>query len=321
MAARAIRSIVWAVAIGLFATTVESAEYPARPIRVVITFSAGGSADILGRTVAQKLNEAWGQPVIADNRPGAAGNLGATIVARAPPDGHTLMILTTAHCISQTLYPELEYKLERDFAPVTVLTTSPLLLVIYPGIPVKTVPQFVDWAKKNRLVYASGGNGTLSHLSLEMFKLAAKFDATHVAYKGSPPALPDLITGRAHVMAQAIPEVYPLAKVGKLRPIGLMASKRHAMIPDVATFPEQGYPDFVITNWAGVAAPAGTPVEVLNKLAREITRIVHSPDVSKRLGEQGFDPLGGTPVEFSKLIRSETERFGKAVKDSGAKVD
>jgi len=303
------------------ALVASAAEYPTRPIRYIVAFSPGGINDIMARIVGQKLNEAWGQPVIVDNRPGAGGNLGATLVARSAPDGYTFMNISTAHTISQTLYTKLDYNLERDLTPVVVLGNSPLIMVVYAGIPVKNVTELVDWAKKNRLIYASGGVGVISHLAMEMFKVAAKIDATHIPYKGVGPAVPDLISGQAHVMVNAIPELLPHTKGGKLRVIGSMTEKRHPFIPDVPTFIEQGYKEFVMGNWTGIVAPAGTPKDVVNKLAAEITRIIRAPDMTERLVQMGVDPMGGTPEEFGKLIRAETARFGKAVRDSGAKAD
>jgi tripartite-type tricarboxylate transporter receptor subunit TctC len=298
-----------------------AADYPTRPIRYIVAFSPGGINDIMARIVGQKLTEAWGQTVIVDNRPGAGGNLAAALVARATPDGYTFMNISTAHTISQTLYTKLDYNLARDLTPVVVLGNSPLIMVVHAGIPAKNVAELVDWAKKNRLIYASGGVGVISHLAMEMFKVAAKIDATHVPYKGVGPAVPDLISGQAHVMINAIPELLPYTKDGKLRVIGSMTEKRHPFIPNVPTFIEQGYKEFVMGNWTGIVAPTGTPKEIVNKLAAEITRIIRAPEMTERLVQMGVDPMGGTPEEFGKLIRAETARFGKAVRDSGAKAD
>lgn len=315
------RSMLPVAAFALASAGIHAAEYPAKPIRYVVAFPPGGINDILARIVGQKLNESWGQPVIVDNRPGAGGNVAAELVAKATPDGYTIMNISTAHTISQSLYTKLNYRLERDLTPVVVLGSSPLIMTIHPGIPAKNVAELIAWAKKNRITYASGGVGVISHLSMEMFKLAAAIDMTHVPYKGAGPGIVDLLAGHVHLMTNAIPELFPYAKGGKLRVIGIMAEKRHRFIPDIATFPEQGYKDFVMGNWTGIVAPTGVPKPVVNKLAAEVTRIIRSPDVSERLTQQGFDPLGGTPEEFGKLIRSEVARFGKAVKDSGAKAE
>ncbi len=318
------RSLACAALLALspaLAAVANAAEYPARPIRYVVAFAPGGINDILARIVAQKLNESWGQPVIVDNRPGAGGNLAADLVSKSTPDGYTFMNISTAHTISQTLYTKLGYSLERDLTPVVVLGSSPLIMVVHPGIPAKNVPELIAWAKKNRLIYASGGVGVISHLSMEMFKVAAGIDATHVPYKGVGPAVPDLISGQAHVMFNAVPELFPFAKGGRLRIIATLTEKRHPFMPEVPTMIEQGYKEFVMGNWTGIVAPVKAPKNVVNRLAAEITRIIRSPETSKRLVEMGVDPLGGTPEEFGKLIRSEVARFGKAVRDSGAKAD
>jgi tripartite-type tricarboxylate transporter receptor subunit TctC len=301
--------------------TAHAADYPTRPIRYVVAFAPGGINDILARIVGQKLTESWSQPVIVDNRPGAGGNLGAEIVARAPADGYTIMNISTAHTNAQTLYPKLAYSLERDLAPVVVLGSSPLITGIHPGVPAKTVPEFIAWAKSGKGIYGSGGVGVISHLSMEMIKTATGINLTHVPYKGAGPASADLISGQIHVMTNAIPELFPFAKAGKVRVIGIMDQKRHPFLPDVPTYAEQGFKDFVMGNWAGIVAPSGTPKPIAAKLAQEVTRIVRTPDVSKRLEDQGFDPMGGTPEAFSKLIAIEVVRFGKAVKASGATVN
>ena len=321
MTLRAVLCVTLLGVVGIPAGAVNAADYPTRPIRYVVAFAPGGINDILARIVGQKLNETWGQPVIVDNRPGAGGNLGAELVSKATPDGYTFMNISTAHTISQTLYSKLNYSLERDLTPVVVLGSSPLIMVVHPGIPAKNVAELIVWAKKNRLIYASGGIGVISHLSMEMFKLAGGIDATHVPYKGVGPSIPDLISGQAHVMFNAVPELFPYAKGGRLRIIAVLTEKRHPFMPQVPTMIEQGYKEFVMGNWTGIVAPVKTPKAVVNKLAAEITRIIRSPEMSKRLLEMGVDPMGGTPEEFGKLIRAEVARFGKAVKASGAKAD
>jgi len=303
------------------ASVVSAAEYPTRAIRYVVAFAPGGVNDILARIIGQKLNESWGQAVVVDNRPGAGGNVGAELVAKSAPDGYTLLNISTAHAISQTLYSKLNYSLERDLTGVVLLGGSPLIMAINPSLPARNVGELVTWAKSNRLIYASGGVGVISHLSMEMFKHATKIDATHVPYKGAGPGMADLIGGQVHVMANAIPELFPHAKGGRLRIIGIMAEQRHPFMPDVSTFPEQGYKDFVMSNWVAIVAPAGTPRETIQKLNGEVNRILKQPDVLSKLKEQGFDPLGGTPDEINRLIKAEVERFGIAVKASGARAD
>src|SRR3989304_5299021 len=254
---RRVLCVAFAALNAALAAAAGAADSPARPLRYIVGFAPGGINDILARIVGQKLNESWGHAVIVDNRPGAGGNLAAGLVAKSTADGYTFMNISTAHAISQTLYARLDYSLERDLTPVVVLGNSPLIMVVHAGIPAKNVAELVDWAKKNRLIYASGGIGVISHLSMEMFKVAAKIEATHVPYKGVGPAVPDLISGQAHVMVNAIPELLPHTKGGRLRVIGSMTEQRHPFIPPVPTFIEQGYKEFVMGNWTGIVSPRG----------------------------------------------------------------
>jgi tripartite-type tricarboxylate transporter receptor subunit TctC len=298
-----------------------AADYPARAMRYVVAFGPGGLNDVVGRVFCQKLNEAWGQPVIVDNRPGAGGNTGAELVARSTPDGYTMLSISTAHAIGATLYQKLNYSLERDLTPVSILGSSPLITVVNAGVPVKSIPELVKHAKSTRLAYASGGVGVISHLSMEMLKQAAGFDATHVPYKGGGPALVDLLAGQVQFHSNDIGLVLPGIKSGKLRAIGMMTEKRHPLQPDVPTYIEQGYKDFVMGNWIGVVVPAGTPRAVIGKLATEFTRIAKLPEVVQRFADQGFDTSGSTPEAAAALVKKEIVRFGAAVKASGAKVD
>jgi len=300
---------------------VRAADSDGRPIRYVVAFAPGGLNDVVGRVFCQKLSESWGQPVIVDNRPAAGGNVGAELVAKSTPDGHTLLSISTAHAIAQTLYTKLGYNLERDLAPIAILGSAPLITVVHPSVPVKTVPELVAWAKSNRISYASGGVGVISHLSMEMLKQAARFDATHVPYKGGGPALIDLLAGQVQLHTNDIGLVISAVRSGKLRPIGMMTEKRHALFPDLPTFIEQGYKDFVMGNWIGVVAPIATPRPVIAKLSMELSRIARLPDVTKRFVEQGFDTSGSTPEAAAALVKREVARFGIAVKASGAKVE
>jgi tripartite-type tricarboxylate transporter receptor subunit TctC len=286
-----------------------------------VAFGPGGLNDVVGRVFCQKMSEAWGQPVIVDNRPGAGGNLGAELVARSSPDGYTMLSISTAHAISQTLYQKLAYSLEKDLAPVVILGSAPLMTVVNAGVPVKSVAELVKYAKSNRISYASGGVGVISHLSMEMLKQAAGFDAIHVPYKGGGPAMVDLLSGQVQLHSNDIGLILPGVRSGKLRAIGMMTEKRHPLQPDVPTYSEQGYKDFVMGNWIGVVVPKGTPAAAVNKLASEFTRIARLPDVIKRFADQGFDTSGSTPEAAADLVRKETIRFGAAVKASGAKVD
>ena len=295
--------------------------YPTRPIRYVVAFAPGGVNDILARIVGQKLADAWGQPVIVDNRPGAGGNLGTELVAKSAPDGHTILNVSTAQVISQSLYAKLGYNLERDLAPVVLLAYTPLVVTVHNGIAAKSVPDLVGVAKTMKLVNASGGHGTISHLSGEMLKRTVGFTATHVPYKGNGPAIPDMMSGQAHLLVNGIPDLLPAIKSGRVRPIAMMADKRHPFLPEVSTMAEQGYKDFVMGNWVGIVVPTGTPRPIVDKMYGEVARIMKSPDVVEKVVQQGFDVSVSTPEEFGKRIKTEIARFGKAVKESGARVD
>jgi tripartite-type tricarboxylate transporter receptor subunit TctC len=295
--------------------------YPVRPIRYVVAFAPGGINDLLARIVSQKLAETWGHPVIVDNRPGAGGNLATELVARSAADGYTVMNISTAQAISATLYSKLGYNLERDFAPVALLGSSPLIIGIHPGVNARNVAELAAAAKQKPLSYASGGVGTISHLSGEMLKRALGFNMTHVPYKGAGPGSADVMGGQVQMMINAVPELFPFVKSGRMRCIGVMAEKRHAFLPDVPTLVEQGQKEFVLGNWVGIVAPAGTPAAVVGKLSAEVNRIMKSPDVTEKLTQQGFDPSQSTPESFGKHIRAEVARFGKAVKESGARLD
>ena len=295
--------------------------YPLRPIRYVVAFAPGGLNDILARIVGQKLTESWGQPVIIDNRPGAGGNLGTELVAKAAPDGYTILNISTAQVISQSLYSKLGYSLERDLAPVVLLAYTPLVVTVHNGIAAKSVRDLVAVAKSMKLVNASGGHGTISHLSGEMLKRAVGFDATHVPYKGNGPAIPDMMSGQAHLLINGIPDLLPAIKSGRVRAIAMMAEKRHAFLPDVSTMADQGYKDFVLGNWVGIVMPTGTPKPIIDKMYTEVARLMKLPEVAEKIVQQGFDPAVSSPDEFGKRIKVETARFAKAVKESGARVD
>lgn len=304
-----------------FAGSAAAADYPSRALRYVVAFGPGGLNDVVGRVFCQKLSESWGQPVIVDNRPGAGGNLGAELVAKSNPDGHTMLSISTAHAIAQTLYGKLNYNLEKDLAAVAILGSAPLITVVHPSLPVKTLSEMVSHARANRVAYGSGGVGVISHLSMEMFKQAAKFDATHVPYKGGGPALVDLLAGQVQLHTNDIGLVLPGIRSGKLRAVGMMTERRHALQPDLPTYIEQGFKDFVMGNWIGVVVPAGTPRAAIDKLSAQFVRIAREPDVVKRFAEQGFDtaPLAAEPM--AQLVTKEVARFGAAVRASGAKAD
>jgi tripartite-type tricarboxylate transporter receptor subunit TctC len=310
--------------LALVASDSAAQNYPNRPIRIIAQFQPGTSTDILARVIAQKLTEAWGQQAVVDNRPGAGGIVGTELGARAAPDGYTLtMGVSSAFGINPTLYAKLPYDALRDFAPITNIALTPQTLVSSPSFAAKSVKELVAIAKAKAggMNYASLGSGSTSHLTMEMFKSAAGIELNHVPYKGSPAAHADLMAGQVPIMFDAIPATLPHIKSGKLRGLGIGARKRSAFLPDLPTIAETGYPGFEAIGWIGIVAPAKTPDAILNKLNTEIVRILKEPDVQQRLDTLAFTPAPGTRAEFGAFIKSEIAKWGKAVKESGAKAE
>lgn len=298
--------------------------YPDKPIRMVVPFPAGGTTDILARAVAQKLSESLGQQMIVDNKPGAGGNIGAQEVARAAPDGYTLVMGTVGtHAINPSLYKKLPYDHLKDFAPVSLVASVPNLLVVHPSVPVNSVKELIAYVKANpgKLNFASSGNGTSIHLSGELFKTMTGVQMTHVPYKGSAPAVTDLLGGQVQLMFDNMPSALPHAKGGKLKPLAVTSAKRFPGTPDIPTIAEAGVPGYEASSWFGVLAPAGTPKEIVNKLSTEIAKALKTPEMTKRLEEQGAQAVGSTPEEFAAHIKAETAKWAKVVKESGATVD
>lgn len=309
------------LALSTFAASAVAADFPSRSLRYVVAFGPGGLNDVVGRAFCQRMTEILGQPVIVDNRPGAGGNLGAELVARATPDGHTMLSISTAHAIAQTLYRKLNYSLEKDLTPAAILGTAPLITVVHPSLPVKSLADMVSYARANRVAYGSGGVGVISHLAMEMFKQAAKFDATHVPYKGGGPVLIDLLAGQVQLHSNDIGLVLPSVRAGKLRAVGMMTEKRHTLAPEVPTYIEQGHKDFVMGNWIGVVLPVATPRSVVDRLSAEFVRIAREPEIVKRFVEHGFDTTALPASAARELVSKEIVRFGAAVKASGATAD
>ena len=299
------------------------AAYPTRPVRLVVPFPAGGTTDILARAAAQKLSEAWGQQVIVDNRPGAAGNIGAELVAKSAPDGYTLLMGTVGtHAINASLYAKMPYDQVKDFAPVILVAGVPNVLVVNPQLPVNTVAELIAYAKANpgKLNFASSGSGTSIHLSGELFKTMTGVQMTHVPYKGSAPALTDLMGGQVQLMFDNLPSSLAFIKAGKLRAIAVTSTTRAAALPDTPAVADT-VPGFEASSWFGILAPAGTPREIVAKINGEISKWLASPDAKEKLAAQGADVAGGTPEDFAKHIQTETAKWAKVVKESGAKVD
>ena len=322
MAQNAARLI--AVSAALISSAAFAQNYPTRPIRIIAQFQPGTSTDILARVVAQKLTESWGQQVVVDNRPGAGSIVGTEIGAKAPPDGYTLtMGVSSAFGINPTLYSKLPYDAIRDFAPITNLALTPQTLVTSPNSPWKTTKDLVAAAKAKpgAVAFASLGSGSTSHLTMEMFRSTAGVQLNHIPYKGSPAAHGDVMTGQVGIMFDAIPATLPLVKAGRLRGLGIATLKRSPLIPEVPTIAEAGYPGFEAVGWIGIVAPAKTPPAILDKLNDEIVRILKQPDVTERLNALAFTPVPGTRAEFAAFMKSEIAKWGKAVRESGAKSE
>ena len=298
--------------------------YPSRPIRLVVPFPPGGSLDVVARAIGQKLTAAWGQPVVIDNRPGAGGNIGADLVAKSAPDGYTILegALST-HAVNVSLYSKLPYDPVRDFAPITLVATTPNVLVVNSAFPVNSVPELIAYAKAHpgALSFGSGSNGSAGHLAGELFKAEAGVDMVHVPYKGAAPALQALLAGDTQLMFDNLANSMPQLKAGKLKALAVTTARRSALAPDLPTLAESGLPGFDIYTWWGFMAPAGTAPEVIAKWNAEVTRILGTPEMKAFFAQQGAEPAPTSPDQFAALIRSEIPKYARIIKASGAKVD
>lgn len=298
--------------------------YPAKPIRFVVPFPPGGPADILARTIGQHLADRWAQQVVIDNRAGAGGNIGSEIVAKAPPDGYTLLLgFVGTHAINASLYSSMPYDNVKDFEPVSLIAMVTIVLVTHPSVPADSVKALIALARSRpgELTFGSPGNGTPQHLAGELFNTMAKVKMLHVPYKGAVPALQDLLGGRISMIFSSMPPALPHVKTGKIKALAVTSTKRSPATPEIPTIAESGLPGYEVINWYGVLTPAGTSKEVIGRLNSEIRRIMTLPEVKERLAAQGAETLTGTPQEFGAFIRSETEKWAKVVKFSGARVD
>ncbi|HEY0843813.1 MAG TPA: tripartite tricarboxylate transporter substrate binding protein [Noviherbaspirillum sp.] len=297
--------------------------YPNKPIHIVVTFTSGGAPDILARLIGERLNATWGQPVIVDNKPGAGGNIGADFVAKSAPDGYNIVVGTVGtHAINGALYSKMPYDMVKDFAPITLLASTPNMLVVHNDVPAKNLQEFIALGKKEgKMTFASSGSGTSIHVSGELFKTMTGIDMTHVPYKGRASAIPDLLGGRVTMMFDNMPSSLPLVREGKLRALGVTSAKRAAAAPDIPTIAEQGLPGFEAVSWFALFAPANTPKPIVDKLQVEVSKILKSPEASKRLTDIGLEPIGSTPEELAAYQKTEIAKWAKVVKDSGAKAD
>jgi tripartite-type tricarboxylate transporter receptor subunit TctC len=298
--------------------------WPAKAIKVIVPFPPGGGTDIIAREVTQKVSAATGWTFVIDNRPGAGGNLGVDTAAKSPADGYTLVLGQTSNlAINPTLYAKLPYNPLKDLAPITMVATAPLAIVVAADSPHKTLADLVNAAKAKpgEVNFASPGNGTVAHLAGELFQKAAGVRFQHVPYKGANQALNDVIGGQVQMYMSSVPSVLQQIRNGKLRPLAVTSSKRVDDLPQTPTVAEAGYKGFDATTWFGFLAPAGTPKDILARLNTELNKALQLPDLHKRLGEQGADPAGGTAEQFAALMREDMQRWGKVVKESGAKLD
>jgi tripartite-type tricarboxylate transporter receptor subunit TctC len=308
----------------LFSTMVAAQAYPSRPVRLIVPTPPGSTPDIVGRTLATKLQEAFGQPVVVENRAGAGGNIAAEAVAKAPPDGHTLFVgINGPVAINKYLYRGLPYDADRDLAPVSLLASAPQMLVVLPELRLDSFKGFLDYARANpgRLSYGSVGSGSASHLTMELLKSEAKIFAVHIPYRGFPPAVSDMLAGNIHTMFAIIPGVLSHVKAGKMKALAVTALKRSELAPDVPSVAELGLPQLESLAWIGLLAPSATPPEVLSRISNESMRGMRAAEVRELLGRQGFDVRASSPAEFLAWIRAESAKWERVIRASGATAD
>lgn len=317
-AATALFALVWTQ------STAHAQAYPARPIRIVVPFPPGGTSDILARSIGQKLTDEWGQQVITDNRPGAAGNIASEYVAKSKPDGYTLYINTVGtHAINPAIYASLGFDAIRDFTAITNLVNLPSIMLVHPSVPVRNARELIALAKKRPgdLQYSSAGSGSQPHLTAEMFKSMAGINVLHVPYKGAAPQMVGLISGEVALTFATAPSGVPLVKNKQARAIGVTSASRIVALPDVPTVSEAGVPGYVAIGWNGLVGPAAMPAPILEKIHTAVAKIVRQPDIRDKFIGLGAEPAISTPEEFSALMKSELVKWAKVVKDSGAKLD
>ncbi|MBL8359551.1 MAG: tripartite tricarboxylate transporter substrate binding protein [Rubrivivax sp.] len=300
-----------------------AADYPNKPVRLVVPYAPGGIADLLGRLVAEKLGTMWKQPVVVENRPGAGGHVGAEQVAKGPPDGHTLVLATIAHNGAASMYRGLKYDPAVDLVPAVLVAESAGVLIVHPSVSAKTVPEFIALAKAQpgRLAYASAGNGSAIHMATELFKFSTGTDLMHVPYKGSTPAMADLLSGQVQLMFENIMTAHPQIKAGKVRALGVTGRSRNASLPDVPTIAESGVPGYAAEPWYTISVARGTPPDVLRKLNADLNTALKSPDLAQRWESLGVTPLGGTLEDAARRNAAEAERWARVIQAARIQAD
>ena len=302
-------------------TAAQAQSYPSRTVRLVVPFAAGGSTDIIGRTVGQKLNEMWGQPVVVDNRPGGSTVIGTDVVAKSAPDGHTLLVTPAPFTIVPSLIAKLPYDPAKDFEPITLINTTPLVVVVHPGVPAKSVKDLIALAKARpgTINYGSSGSGGSNHLAGELFNALAGVKMVHIPYKGNAPALTDLLGGHVDLVFNGLTSAMPLIKSGKLRALAVTSIKRTGSLPDMPTLDELGLKGFQAVAWNGLSAPARTPKDIIAKLNADVLKVVRSPELAERLRAEGSDPVGNSPEQYAAFLRDEIAKWSKVIKFAGVK--
>lgn len=319
-----LRATLAMIACFVFCITAALAQnYASRPLRMVVPYAPGSTTDTLSRLIGQKLGEALGQQVIIDNRPGAGGNIGTDIVAKALADGYTLVMVPGSHAINPSLYQKLPFDPVKDFAPIALVATAPLLIAAHSALPVSSVRELIALAKAKpgELRYASGGTGSPSHLVMELFKSMAGIDMIHVPYKGGGSVLNAILSGEVQLTSSGVLVLLPLARAGRIKALAVTAAKRIPVAPEVPTVAESGLPGYVVSGWWGLLAPARTPVAVIERLNREVVRALNSHELRERLAADGIVPVGGSPGEFTAFLRGEIAMWSKVVRESGARAE
>ena len=295
--------------------------YPSKPVHYIVPFPPGGATDIMARNVAQKVSDAWKQSIVVDNRPGGNALIGADIVAKSPADGYTWLAMTLTHAVNTTLFPQAPYSLLKDLSAVSVLGSLPLVVVVHPDSPAKSLAELTTLARTRPLNAGSSGNGTPPHLGLELYRALTKINVQHVPYKGGAPSLIDLVGGRTDFIVSNLPECIAYIKAGRLRPLAITTSARHPLIPDVPTTAEAGLSGFLISNWPGLMVPAGTPKELIARIQAEAANALRQPDMMQKVRDQGFEVVASTPDNAQNFIAAEVERWGKLVRDANINAD